>query len=59
MEYGRYATLDDLLRDGDAVEFRAIVCEIPVTLSKEALFFPKRRCWSGASLVGAMSISRR
>lgn len=47
MEYSGYATLDDLLRDERATEFRAIVREIPVTLTKQVLLEWSEPGWSG------------
>lgn len=47
MDYGSYATLDDLLQDGGATEFRAIVPEIDVTLSKQQLLDWDGPSWGG------------
>lgn len=47
MEYGSYASLEELLRDEGASEFRAIACEIPVTLTKQALSEWSGPGWSG------------
>jgi hypothetical protein len=47
MDYASYDTLEELLRDGGATEFWAIVPEIPVTLSRQELLD-----WSGPGWIG-------
>ena len=47
MGYQNYGTIEELLEDSDATEFRAIVPEIPVTLSREELLEWAGPGWSG------------
>ena len=47
MDYASYNTLEELLMDGGATEFWAIVPEIPVTLSRQELLDWSEPGWSG------------
>jgi hypothetical protein len=47
MDYGVYQSLEELLSDGTATEFRAIVPEIPVALSREQLLDWPGPGWGG------------
>jgi hypothetical protein len=47
MDYASYDTLEELLMDGGATEFWAIVPEIPVTLTRQELLDWSEPSWSG------------